>query len=92
MNATVVPTSLWVWDAGLYLGISDSDSRARQDAEMSAREGDGKARVERASMALDPQLQPVYARSGAGWAARTGDDGTFTWEPFGGMSGDGVGP
>jgi hypothetical protein len=76
--------NVWLWDAGKWCGIANSD-RAAVAAAAACLAGGGAstARVEAASIAFDAHLQPAYARLGTGWTATVRDDGARRWEALG---------
>jgi hypothetical protein len=76
---------VYLWDAGRWCGIANSDRAALAAAAACLAGGAAKtARVEAASIAFDARLQPAYARLGAGWTATTRGDGRPAWKAFGG--------
>jgi hypothetical protein len=76
--------NVWLWDAGRWCGVANSDRAALAAAAACLAGGAASAaRVEAASIAFDRRLQPAYARLGTGWTAAVRDDGTRTWEAFG---------
>lgn len=70
--------AVWLWEAGSLLGIS-GDEQAAADAAAAAIGESGSARVERASLALDEYLMPVYERLGIGRTGRV-VGGRVVWD------------
>jgi hypothetical protein len=78
---------VWLWDAagpGEHSGITDTEARARTDAEALLAKGKAAtARVELAHAHLGgPWIHSGYERTGAGLTAARTSDGTVTWTPF----------
>jgi hypothetical protein len=75
--------SIWLWDAGNGLGVTDNDMRAKQAAEACIASGQATAaRVERAVFVLARgTLTYDYERTGEGWRTRNRDSG-IAWVRF----------
>jgi hypothetical protein len=71
--------NVWLWDAGKWCGVGNSDRAAVAAAEACIASGAaGTARVELARLVLSPRLEPGYERSGTGWTGRR-DGGRIAW-------------
>jgi hypothetical protein len=78
---------VYLWDAdgpGNYAGVTDDESAAMAAAESHLTAGEaGSARVEQAFANMGGLwMKSGYQRSGTGWSASLGDDGSVTWAPF----------
>lgn len=67
---------VWLWDAGRWSGMADTDRAAVAAAEACITAGDADtATVEVARQSLTLQLEPTYKRTGTRWTARRDGDG-----------------
>jgi hypothetical protein len=79
---------VWTWDAdgpgASACGVTDDETRALADAEELLTEGRAEtARVEMAYAHMGGLwIKSGYQRSGSGWTAVVGPDGSVRWTPF----------
>jgi hypothetical protein len=76
--------TVFLWEAGNRMGVTDDEKRARRAAAASIRGGHATvARVEQA-LALPGIFTLVfdYHRTGTGWTGRRRGDGRISWVPL----------
>jgi hypothetical protein len=76
---------VYLWDAGCWSGVADSDRAAVAAAEACITGGGADtAKVELARVTLSPRLEECYERSGVGWTARRDGD-RVAWADLSGL-------
>ena len=71
---------LWLWAAGARSGLSDDETRARQQAEEAAL-GDGSAALlELVAVGIGEDLEPVYVHTDIAYSGRP-HGGRVAWMP-----------